>query len=300
MSGGQDKSTESKQAPGQPEAAVVRRRARKHPRRHSDANDLDPMALKEGELDPETGYKIAHLIGAYETCIIYLDDANNLHYWSTREHEWPDEAAFAAIESEATYLRTAAGPHLNQRDRYQTSYITGEAIAFALESHDFIGAKNALARARELLGQAQRIRVVLTTLGLVTFSVVAASAVWLCRNQIQQQFGTWLFEGLLCALAGGVGAALSIMQRTGQLPLPVTAWPFADLLECIARYAIGTTAGVMLYLGISANLFLGIVNKIDNASSTNRGALLLGLALSAGVSERAFPKLVRSFEKQTH
>lgn len=282
------------------EESVTRVRTRGNKRATVTTVEASPFNLKEGDVDPETGYKIARLIGAYETCIIYLDEAQQLHYRSTSEHEWPDSASFAAIEVEADYLRAAAGAQLNERDTRQSNFLVGEAIAFALASHDFVSAKNALDRVRELLGQGQRIRIVLITLGLLVFGTVAAVAVGLLRAQIQQALGNEFFEGLLCAAAGGGGAALSVMQRTGQLPLPVTARPGADLLECVARFTVGVFAGATLYLAISANLFLGIVNKIGDGSGADRLPLILGLALAAGASERAFPKLVRSFEKAMH
>jgi hypothetical protein len=258
------------------------------------------MDLKEGDIDPETGYKIAHLVAAYETCIIYFDAGQALHYRTTPDHDWPDAKAFASIEVEGDYLRTAAGAQLKGTDLRQVNYLVGEAIAFALASDDFASAKNALARARELLVQHQRVRIVIMTLVLTAVGVLSAIIVRLPSVDIPSFLGYDFAEGLLCAAVGGVGAAISLMQRSAQLPLPITAKPWVDLLECLARFTVGLVAGATLYIAISANLLLGVVNKMDTGSAGTRLSLLLGLALAAGASERAFPKLVRSFEKAMH
>ena len=138
------------------------------------------------------------------------------------------------------------------------------------------------------------------TLALTAVGVLSAIIVRLPAVDIASFLGNDFAEGLLCAAVGGVGAALSLMQRTAQLPLPVTAQPWVDLLECLARFMVGLFAGATLYVAISANLLLGIVNKMGDGSAGTRLSLLLGLALAAGASERAFPKLVRSFEKAMH
>jgi hypothetical protein len=258
------------------------------------------LELSEGDVDPGTGYKIAFLVGAYATCIVYLDEKDNIHYRCTERHEWPDERDFARFEVQVDVFKAAAKAQLPNAEAHGAVYILAEGIAFALESHDFDAAKAAINRVKEILGQAQRLCIVGTSLLLVALAIAGGIAIEQWHTALANQFGPEVTTALLCSAAAAAGAALSLMQRIGQFPLPVTAGRSADIIECIARFTIGAFAGAALFVAITADLLLGLINKMALEPASSRTALLLGLSLAIGASERAFPTLVRSMERHIH
>jgi len=93
---------------------------------------------------------------------------------------------------------------------------------------------------------------------------------------------------LLAALAGGVGAVVSVLQRISSLEIS----PFAPLwyarLQGMARVVLGVLFGVFFALANKANLVLGTFAE-------NLYALAVFGALS-GISERFVPEIIRKLE----
>ena len=93
---------------------------------------------------------------------------------------------------------------------------------------------------------------------------------------------------LLAALAGGVGAVVSVLQRISSLEIS----PFAPLwyacLQGMARVVLGVLFGVFFALANKANLALGTFAE-------NLYAIAVFGALS-GISERFVPEIIRKLE----
>jgi len=93
---------------------------------------------------------------------------------------------------------------------------------------------------------------------------------------------------VLAAVAGGIGAVLSVLQRLSSLDISPYAPLWYAFLQGMARVVLGVLFGVFFALANKANLVLGTF--ADNLSAvTVFGAL-------SGISERFVPELIRKLE----
>jgi hypothetical protein len=267
-----------------------------------DPSELSPYHLKEGEIDPVTGAKIDYLISGYHTAIIYLDDDNSLHYRSTSEHVYPDEAELLAIESAYSDITHIARNQLQDpKEQRRVMVLLGGAIDAIFGNDNYEAAKRAIALARAKLYErsSQELRTTVIWSALIGAIVVTVAVVLML--QFNRTIADIEDHYLMAFAAGAVGAALSLLQRSSSFSVTRIATITDYVSECVARLFIGAVAGLIAAMGIAANVLFGFMTDAlkepGNAQGSNI-ALLILLALFAGISERFIPSFVKGIETQ--
>jgi len=126
------------------------------------------------------------------------------------------------------------------------------------------------------------------TLGCAAILVVG----WLARDQFRSFLGGEAFDVMLGALAGAIGALLSVTTRGNRLVMDANAGEKVHRLEGLSRIGTGVGGALFTALAIKSGVVLGGAHF-----SGNRLALVLAFCIVAGASERLVPSLVSSFEK---
>jgi len=263
----------------------------------------DPYSLKEGNVDPETNATIRHIVAAYATCIVYVDSEGYIQYWCTPDHDWPDEEAFADIESRITEFQGAVKNQLGTGASAQFAIQIGQVIEAALESGNFEGARRALQNLHSTLKRRvdERMRLYILKTSLIAASVLLLVGVggWLNRRALEDALGVFFMDGFFCAIAGALGASFSIVQRTNTLTVAPESGSASYIVECLGRIFLGAFAGTVVYLACISNIALGFLSKLSSTEPDIRIATLLLVAAASGVSERMLGSLVGAIEKKT-
>jgi hypothetical protein len=132
----------------------------------------------------------------------------------------------------------------------------------------------------------------LSSSGVVAAILLIVGAIlWLCRLNIISSIGSIAFFAAISAVAGAMGALLSIILRMGNAHLDCSSGKSLHYLEATSRIFAGSISGIVMFLAIKA----GVVGAaIFDAPNSLAGQLLL--AIMAGASERWMPSIISKFE----
>jgi hypothetical protein len=245
--------------------------------------------LREGDKDTTLNKDIAWLIDSDDNFIVYLDEDNYVE-WNMNDNDM---------------LGPDAGRYLNQVGRLEaidTSYLTrrqiqsyqrmiGEGVARlfqknceAAESAFDLAEKWINARNTEIAR-----RWYLTGSGFAT--LVSAFAVFILgfwSSALSSYFGPGVYVILMGTSVGGLGAWLSVIQRSRTAELDAAAGPMLHYLEGAFRIMVGALGSLLVALAIHASLIVQ-VSKLS---------ALMVMCMVAGVSERLVPSFIEQIESR--
>jgi len=264
-----------------------------------------PFDIKEGDTDPETGAKVDHLIAAYEDSIVFLDPDNYLHYWTRgtesedgEAEEGPADECLLEIEAEYSDLKDVVYTRLeNKAEQRRVMVLLGNAIDAIFNNENYNAAKMGLALARKKLfeqsSQELRRTVIWSSLSAALLALIASYVL----NNFFQTLPGIDDELVTVVVAGIIGSALSLLQRSSTFAATRITSRLDYFLECLARFFIGGLAGAIALLAVKADMMFGFLTK-DGASTEARSSVILLIALFAGISERFIPTFVKGIENQ--
>jgi hypothetical protein len=271
----------------------------KRPHEDEHPEEIEDFSIfKEGQKFPRLNKKIHILILKEADYIIFLDEMLHLH--------WYYNAAYAEIGFAKDYGDVV----IRQANLYATSILLlkgsqlevfrrllGESIARLLEDRKSDNATRMLDKAEVFLRARSRERArfwyLSATLTGTALGVAAGVLAWADRQAVAASLnvGGGAVELLLGASAGSFGALISVLLRSDELAIDVSAGKLVHYFEGTMRVLVGAAAGFVFALAIKSNILLGAVNRSERAT-----VILIVICIIAGASERLLPDLIKQLE----
>jgi hypothetical protein len=115
---------------------------------------------------------------------------------------------------------------------------------------------------------------------------LAVLALGFCSAALVTQFGLDVYKIMMGTAIGGLGAWLSVIQRSRTTELDVAAGPALHYLEGAFRIMAGTLGALLVALAIRAGLLV---------HGTQLAAIMV-ICMVAGASERLVPSFIEQIE----
>lgn len=241
--------------------------------------------------------KRKELIRAAEHFVVVIDLKDKLDWETTPTYdaaEREDERAQNDILGQAKLLEEYPSACLSHEVVLSFRRLIGEAIVFALDD-DYETARKMLNAAaaffKERSEETSR-RWYLSASGLmaIPFGIVGL-VLWLARGPIIQYEGATLLWICLSACAGGVGALLSVIWRSGKITLDCSAGRRLHYLEGVSRIWAGALSGTIAGLAVRYGIVLA---PLAHGQALHGVMILAGFA--AGAGERIATSIVSEFD----
>jgi hypothetical protein len=240
-------------------------------------------------------------INVTDEYIVFVDKESDLDWETTEEYdaehtERPpfDLAKCNEILNQAALLEATPCDGFSPPVKNQFKRLIGEGVACNLE-HDYIGAQSALVSATQYLRarseETSRFWYLSACFGMTIPLLVLGLALWVGREtaaEVLRPMGLWL---ILAAIAGGSGALLSVILRSGKLHFDSCAGKYLHYLEGGSRIWAGMLSGGLVVLAMKSDIILPV---LANAPHGNAVTLMAGFA--AGASERLAGSIISKFE----
>lgn len=256
--------------------------------------------LKEGDLDPSLGKRIQVLILRKRDCIVYLDETSSVKWWSAPEKDPLAGIARAEIANRIVRLEAESGRLLASGDLPAFRRMLGEAMATMYKGQTIEAARAFLDRAEDSLkarsNERARIWYLSSTAAAAGIAVLCMGAAWILRSKLGNVGTSDTFELVVFSQLGSVGALLSVLRRSRDLPIDAAAGRRAHHLEGVARVALGICGAFLVSVAVKANLLLGLVTS--DQDEARRLAIMATIAIVAGASERLVPNLIQRLEAE--
>jgi hypothetical protein len=260
-----------------------------------ESHDLGFLRLREGGFDAELNKWVRKIIFQTETLAVYVDWNYEVQFLIDDEI---DAHEFGKVQTEVTYLELESSFLSRDKDPLlHVRSLLGEAYARVMQTQNASHAAPALGYARSILVQKNSDVSYRWYFGAAAWMcgllAIAGGLFWFFRRLpvMVAHFGGVPYELVICAVAGAIGALLSIVTRANNLTLNARAGKRAHTLEARGRILTGMFSASFLVMAIKAKLILATLAVGDG----HRVTLIL-LASLAGFSERVIPSLVRRFE----
>jgi len=243
----------------------------------------------------------SYLIIATSDYIVYMDEDGDLEWQTTSQYDMEitkrqgySLAHQNAILNEAALLE--ATPCDGQEDRVTQQFkrLIGESLRCCLDV-DYTGARTTLAAARQYIrarsAELSRGWYLDASFRSALPLAFGALGIWCSREWVASVVGErtlWMF---LAVAAGGVGALLSVITRTGNLTFDSSAGRRLHFVEAVSRITAGAISGIVVSLAVTSELLF--------APLTRNGQLhvvMILSALAAGAGERLAPSIISQFD----
>jgi hypothetical protein len=239
------------------------------------------------------------LVRSTTNYIIYITHDLSIGYDTTPELDKSIVAELSsAIFSEGVALEARARQDLDEETRTQLLSLIGSAYACCYDSN-FDGARSLIDSSRRfLLERSEEISrgwYLSASFAAAAILAIAGLIAWYCRAFLESQgIGRPLLWLFLSAVAGGTGALLSVILRSGQLNVAPSVGRWLHYLEGGSRIAAGALSGMITWLAIQSGLFLGGFKESKSSS------VVLLVAMAAGASERLATSIIAKIDSDNN
>jgi hypothetical protein len=234
-----------------------------------------------------------YLVIATKFYCVFIDKELDIDWSTTPEREArgaDDPAQYHQIMDEVSALETAPCDGLGNDVKLHYKRLIGEAISRNFEDQ-YESARRMLATAeayyRARSGETSRRWYLIASFKAVAPIVLAGGLLWLGRPFAMALVGPGAFKVLIAAVAGALGALLSVITRSGRLTFDCSAGRSLHDLEGASRICAGMLSGVLVGLAIQSGLLLGPL-----VGGGNQATILLLAAFVAGTTERFAPSII--------
>lgn len=249
--------------------------------------------LREGDRDPMLGKDIAWLIDSDYDFIVYIDTDGYVE-WTMNRNDMLGPAAGPYL-NQIGWLEAIDTTHLEKKQTESYQRMIGEGVArlfqknlsaaeaaFDLADKWITARNNEVARRWYLRGAG-----IVALIPLVAVCIMAA-----CIGTWWVKFTPVGYTILMGTAVGGLGAWLSVIQRSRRTELDVAAGPLLHHLEGAFRIIAGTLGAFLVALAIQADLINGLKELLKGLP----GIMLV--CMVAGTSERLVPSLIEQIESR--
>ncbi len=230
------------------------------------------------------------------TFIVYLDEDSYVQFRSIADPHWPDGAG--EILNEVATLEVLSATQITSPYLKPFRRMLAEAIARIFSEKSTTSASDILKVARQYLsaraGERARTWYLTAAFAAASLFLSVAIAIWVARDSLGYATHKHTLEVAVFACLGALGALISVLGRSADLPIDAAAGKTAHYLEGVSRVLLAVCGGFLVSVAIKANLILGVAETVDN--EVRRLAVLASLSIASGASERLVPNLIRRFE----
>ncbi|WP_116865786.1 hypothetical protein [Pseudomonas syringae] len=232
---------------------------------------------------------VNYLVVETDGYIVFVDSSNTLDWKTSDEYDRANSHSQAGRQktlSQIGILECKPNSHLPDKFSLDFKRLLGEALACALEG-EFDTASGILSNAEIYLkNRSEEIsrEWYLTEAGKTVAAIlVMGVAIWLFRDVVKSMVGTLAFQLVLTAVAGAMGALLSIIMRMGGEKLDCHVGKNIHELESRYRIIAGMLSAIFVYLAFNSGLAFSFSDK------GGTGFLFVGFL--SGLTERLAPSI---------
>jgi hypothetical protein len=268
-------------------------------------NVADYNSFCEGDTEPHLCKKIHSLVYKQKEFIVYLDEELYVE-WAYAENDEEGDAELAkflkskeAGEALNRVQELQALPigHLHREQQQAYRMLIGEAVARVLQENA-AASRQALEKAHQLLlarnAEMSRwwyLRACIITAGSITLLV---AILWYFRDGVTPRLTTPVFQMVMNAGAGAMGALLSVLLSTRVASSEAASSEYIHNFLGAAKILAGTLGAVVIGLALRS----GLLGASLVTASTNPELVWL-FCMIAGTSERFVPNFIERIESTT-
>jgi hypothetical protein len=250
--------------------------------------------LKKGDLIPETGRVIKEIISADQTFIVYIDDSDII-CWTTSPDHTQYGKDFGYIENQISHWESICNRLFIKKEAFDYKTLLAEGYARMLDSgndDDAIKIINDTADRIKLQGDhilkqsyllASLASTILVTILLILFVLEKTFICTLVEKSVYQIFVAGFF--------GGIGSFVSCMIKVNNYVPELTSGKRIHQIDGVIRIIYGLLSGVIVALGIKANIIFGFVDSLQKNIY-----ILYFLGAISGASEFLLPNIIKQFD----
>jgi hypothetical protein len=249
--------------------------------------------LREGDKDPTLGKHVDWLIDSDKDYIVYIDEQGYVE-WNMNRNDMLGPATGPSL-NKIGWLEAVDTSHLECRQRESYQRMIGEGVArlfqknlgaaqaaFDLADEWITARNNEVARRWYLRGSG----------AVAVLSLLAVFILGVRMEELHTKFPPDVYNILMGTAVGGLGAWLSIVQRSRRTELDVAAGPLLHHLEGAFRIIAGTLGAFLVALAIQADLINGVKEILKGLPA------IMVVCMVAGTSERIVPSLIEQIESR--
>jgi hypothetical protein len=258
------------------------------------SQNVDFTAFSEEQVEPTLNKRIYSLIVKTADYIVYLDDELYVEWSCNLGTDMVD--GNDAVLNRVSMLEAIPVDHLTEQQVFSFRRMVAEGVARLFDKESSSESAMAALNVAEAWVTARNHEV--ARLWYLIASGVAAGIVgvvcvllWLFRNLARAYLSADAFDVAMGGTLGGVGALLSVMQRSRSLDLEPAAGKVLHYMEGAARIIVGSIGAVLMALAFKGDLVLGFASSHEKAP-----VLLAVISLIAGASERFVPSFIERIE----
>jgi hypothetical protein len=260
------------------------------------AGESGPKKIGGDYAEKWSHIKYAYLILVDDHFIVFLDNDGDIDWETSSEYDskgHKDAHKHNVIMNNAALLETTPCDGVRAETKQQFKRLIGEAIARSLDD-DYASAEMMLAAATKYISartlETSR-RWYLSASAMVTFPfVIFGCVVWLWRAELVQVVGFTMFWLAMSAVAGSLGALLSVTTRAGDLKFDTSAGRTLHYLEAASRVGTGGLSGIVVALAVHSEVILAPLSRGNKMPAT-----MMLAAFAAGAAERLATSIISKF-----
>ena len=233
------------------------------------------------------------LIHATEDFIVFLDTELDVDWETTPEYDAKghrDNAQFNRVRNHVALLETTPCAELPLGMKEQFKRLVAEGLDRGLE-HDYAAAQGILNTASEyILKRSQETSRCwyLTASTMMTLPFIIVGVIfWTTRIPLIDRIGQGPFWLTIAAIAGALGALLSVIGRTGKLQFDCSSGRLLHYLEGASRIWAGALSGLFVGLAVRADLLLTALTRAGRVP-----AIMILAAMASGAGERLASSII--------
>jgi len=258
------------------------------------AERLPNLTTRQGDYaDNWTHVKYKYLVHAAENFIVFIDDEIDVDWETSPAYDavgYADGHRHNAILNDAALLESTPCGDLRDDVRLHFKRLIGEAIVRSLH-HDYVSAASMLkAASTYILARSQeksRFWYLSASFAVTAPVLLAGTAFWVWRGTLIRALNPGVYWLGLSAVAGSLGALLSVIGRTGKLVFDCSSGKALHYLEGASRICAGALSGVVVGLAVRTGVVLAPLSGGDRAP-----AVMMLAAFAAGAGERLAPSII--------
>jgi hypothetical protein len=233
---------------------------------------------------------LKYLVHATKEHIVFIDTDNDLDWATTDVYEHKSPVKHNAIMNEAALLESTPCTGMAASVRLHFKRLIGEGMVRSFE-HDYVSASSMLVAARSYIRargeETSRLWYLSASFVATIPFLIAGGVVWPWRDAFSRTFGAAALWITLAAVAGAMGALLSVIARTGKLKFDCSSGRKLHYLEGTSRICAGALSGIIVGLSIISGLFLAPLAHGEKTHS-----IMMVAAFAAGAVERLATSII--------
>ena len=233
---------------------------------------------------------LKYLVHSCKEHIVFIDTENDLDWVTIDEYEHKSPVKHNAIMNKAALLESTPCTGMAEGVPLHFKRLIGEGMVRSFQ-HDYVSASSMLVAAKSYIRargeETSRFWYLSASFTATIPFLITGSMVWLWRDPFSRTFGVTALWITLGAVAGAMGALLSVIARTGKLKFDCSSGRKLHYLEGTSRICAGALSGTVVGMFIISRLFLAPL-----AHGERMHSVMMVAAFAAGAVERLATSII--------